>query len=90
MQARLEPSRGYHDASFSDLGGGLGPRHSRLLDVGAVVEGSVRVAGHRLRVMTQLVNVDDCVDGRDHSRQTDRAGKGKAPNEETSVREFRD
>ena len=47
-------------SSFAVKGKGLDVREiGRVLNVGAVLEGSVRASGSRLRITAQLVNVDD-------------------------------
>ncbi len=47
-------------SSFALRGRGLDVREiGRLLNVGAVLEGSVRASGSRLRITAQLINVDD-------------------------------
>ena len=47
-------------SSFALQGKGLDVREiGRVLNVGAVLEGSVRASGSRLRITAQLINVDD-------------------------------
>jgi serine/threonine-protein kinase len=47
-------------SSFALKGKGLDVREiGRMLNVGAVLEGSVRASGSRLRITAQLINVDD-------------------------------
>jgi serine/threonine-protein kinase len=47
-------------SSFAVKGKGLDVREiGRVLNVGAVLEGSVRASGSRLRITAQLINVDD-------------------------------
>ena len=47
-------------SSFAVKGKGLDVREiGRVLNVGAVLEGSVRASGSRLRITVQLINVDD-------------------------------
>jgi serine/threonine-protein kinase len=59
--ARIEGMRVVaRTSSFALQGKGLEVREiGRVLNVGSVLEGSVRAAGNRLRITAQLVNVDD-------------------------------